>query len=87
MILWEELAKLKSEIPEDFRPWRVDRHYNRYTGDRHMSIGTTYYKPSDLGWIDEPMSIYRDYGVYSSKEKAIAAAKEFDPSYRIEIYN
>ena len=87
MTLWEVLAKFKSEIPKDFRPWRVDRRYDYYAGKGYFSIGTTYYKPGDLGWIDEPMSIYRSYGVYSTKEKALAAAKEFEPSYSINIYN
>lgn len=28
-------------------------------------------EPGDLGWIDEPMTCYREYGIYSSREKAI----------------
>ena len=87
MTLWEVLAKFKSEIPDDFRPWRVDRCYDYYTGKGYFSISTTYYRPGDLGWIDEPMSIYRKYGVYSTKEKAITAAREFNSSYKIDVYD
>lgn len=77
------LEELKRCIPENFRPWRVDNKYNNYTGDRSLSINSTYYNPSDLGWIDEPMNCYRAYGVYSSKDKAIAAARLYQPTYRI----
>lgn len=87
MTLWEVLAKFKSEIPKDFRPWRVDRCGSNYCTHYYLSIGTTYYNPSDLGWMDEPMSIYREYGIYSSKANAIAAAKEWvkdHPRYSIE---
>lgn len=87
MTLWEVLAKLKSEIPKDFRPWRVDVNFDNITMTGRLSISQTYYKPSDLGWIDEPMTCYRGYGIYSSKEKAIAAAREYEPSYEITIYD
>lgn len=87
MTLWEVLAKLKSEIPNDFRPWRVDPKFDNITMRGHISISQTYYKPGDLGWIDEPMTCYREYGIYSSREKAIEAAKEYEPSYEIRIYD
>lgn len=83
MTLWEVLAKLKQEIPKDFRPWRVDNEYTNYQAERRLSINKTYYNPSDLGWLDEPMSIYREYGVYSTKEKAIEAARAYRPHYKI----
>ncbi len=87
MTLWEVLAKFKSEIPKDFRPWRVDICGSNYSPYRYLSINTTYYSPSDLGWMDEPMSIYRKYGIYSSKANAIIAAKKWvkdNPRYEIE---
>ena len=79
----EKLAELKQCIPNDFRPWRVNIQFDNLTFEGRLFIDTTYYKPSDLGLIDEPMSDYRTYGVYSSKEKAIAAARAYEPSYKI----
>ena len=89
--LWEDeytnfgdrLAAFKKHIPKDFRPWRVDDKSSNYCPERRLFIDTTYYNPSDLGWLDEPMSIYRKYGVYSTREKAIEAAKAFRPDYKI----
>lgn len=80
---FEQLIEIKRSISKDFRPWRVDLWFDNITFEGRLFIDTTYYKPSDLGWIDEPMSAYRKYGVYSSKEKAIAAAREYAPSYNI----
>jgi hypothetical protein len=83
MDIGEKLAEVKRCIPKDFRPWRVDDKSSNYCPERRFFISTTYYNPSDLGWLDEPMSIYRKYGVYSTKEKAIGAAKAFRPDYKI----
>ncbi len=83
MDIAEKLMEIKRSIPKDFRPWRVDIQFDNITFEGRLFIDTTYYKPSDLGWIDEPMSDYRKYGVYSSKEKAISAAREYEPSYEI----
>ena len=80
----EKLAKIGlPESLEDFRPWRVDNEYTNYQTERRVSINTTYYNPSDLGWLDKPMNHHRKYGIYSTKEKAIEAAKEYYSGYKI----
>lgn len=81
--IMEKLIEIKRSISKDFRLWKVDIRLDNITFEGRIFIDTTYYKPSDLGWIDEPMNAYRKYGVYSSKEKAIAAAREYEPSYEI----
>lgn len=85
MTLWEELADIKRRIPKDFMPWRVEPRFCNITMTGRTYISQKYYDSNDLGRLDEPMSDYRKYGVYSTKEKAIAAAQAYEPSYELHI--